>query len=174
MSWGAGIAGRFRPGDTVRVSAAIALRSVDPKRFREMGPQLVPSILEATRRIDHDQMRRALQALSDLGPVAVDALPDLRAWQQRCEKQDEAGDRGLGDYAGRRVSSIEQEKLRNPRLGAGKTMEEFKQIMSSLKLPYPKFIDYAVPGNRQCGVCPSHLPEQMQEYCRQMAFSPQG
>ena len=78
------------------------------------------------------------------------------------------------DYAGRRVSSIEQEKLRNPRLGAGKTMEEFKQIMSSLKLPYPKFIDYALPGNSQCGVCPSHIPEQMEQYCRQMAFSPQG
>lgn len=24
----------------------------------------------------------------------------------------------------------------------------------ALKLLYPKFIDYAVPGNKQCGVCP--------------------
>ena len=78
------------------------------------------------------------------------------------------------DYAGRRVSSIAQEKARNPRLGAGKSLEEFREIMASLNLPYPKFIDYAVPGNRQCGVCPGHLPEEMQKYCRTMAQSPQG
>jgi glyoxylase-like metal-dependent hydrolase (beta-lactamase superfamily II) len=78
------------------------------------------------------------------------------------------------DYVGRRVSSIAQERDRNPRLGGGKTAEEFMHIMAGLDLPYPKFIDYAVPGNRQCGVCPSHLPEQMQQYCRQMAHSPQG
>lgn len=78
------------------------------------------------------------------------------------------------DYAGRHVSSIAQEKARNPRLGAGKTLEEFQQIMSSLNLPYPKFIDYAVPGNRQCGVCPTDLPQELQKYCGQMAESPQG
>ena len=78
------------------------------------------------------------------------------------------------DYTGRHVSSIAQEKARNPRLGAGRTLEEFKQIMGSLNLPYPKFIDYAVPGNKQCGVCPDNLPEQMQEYCRRMEQSLQG
>jgi len=78
------------------------------------------------------------------------------------------------DYAGRRVSSIAQEKGRNPRLGGGRGLEEFRQIMAQLKLPYPKFIDYAVPGNRQCGVCPSHLPEDMEKYCRTMGQSPQG
>ena len=78
------------------------------------------------------------------------------------------------DYAGRRVSSIEQEKSRNPRLGGGRGLEEFRAIMAGLNLPYPKFIDYAVPGNRQCGVCPSHVPEEMQKYCRTMAQSPQG
>ena len=78
------------------------------------------------------------------------------------------------DYTGRRVSSIAQEKTRNPRLGAGKSLTEFKQIMATLKLPYPKFIDFAVPGNRGCGVCPSGLPEELQKYCQPMADSPQG
>lgn len=78
------------------------------------------------------------------------------------------------DYKERFVSSIAQEKKRNPRLGGDKTLEEFKQIMANLDLPYPKFIDYAVPGNRQCGVCPPDLPENLAGYCRQMTESPQG
>lgn len=78
------------------------------------------------------------------------------------------------DYHQRRVSSIGQEKSRNPRLGLGRTLEEFKALMAGLDLPYPKFIDYAVPGNRRCGVCPNDLPEQMLEYCERMTQSPQG
>lgn len=78
------------------------------------------------------------------------------------------------DYAGRRVSSVAQEKARNPRLGGGKTLEEFKRIMAGLKLAYPKFIDHAVPGNRQCGVCPHVLPDELQDYCHRMTQSPQG
>ena len=78
------------------------------------------------------------------------------------------------DYQERFVSSIAQEKRRNPRLGKGKTLEEFKSIMGNLNLPYPTFIDYAVPGNRQCGVCPSHLPQDLAKYCKQMTESPQG
>ena len=78
------------------------------------------------------------------------------------------------DYAGRHVSSIAQEKARNPRLGAGRTAADFQQIMAGLNLPYPKFIDHAVPGNRQCGVCPDHLPDELQKYCLRMAQSVQG
>lgn len=78
------------------------------------------------------------------------------------------------DYQHRRVSSIAQEKTRNPRLGGGKTLEEFRQIMHQLNLPYPKFIDYAVPSNRQCGVCPEALPEHLQEYCEGMGQTRQG
>jgi sulfur dioxygenase len=74
----------------------------------------------------------------------------------------------------RRVSSIGQEKLRNPRLGQGRSVEAFVQLMAELKLPYPKFIDHAVPGNRQCGVCPTDLPEQMAAYCQRMTESAQG
>ena len=78
------------------------------------------------------------------------------------------------DYNGRRVSSIGQEKQRNPRLGQGRSLEEFAQLMAGLNLPYPKFIDHAVPGNRQCGVCPSDLPDQMKAYCQTMTESQQG
>ena len=78
------------------------------------------------------------------------------------------------DYTGRRVSSIGQEKARNPRLGQQRTSAEFEQIMAGLKLPYPKFIDHAVPGNRACGVCPADLPQELQAYCQRMSESPQG
>jgi sulfur dioxygenase len=78
------------------------------------------------------------------------------------------------DYKDRRVSSIKQEKLRNPRLGQGVDLSRFKEIMANLDLPYPKFIDYAVPGNRQCGICPQDLPDQLAEYCQAMTDSPQG
>ena len=78
------------------------------------------------------------------------------------------------DYQDHRVSTIVQEKKRNPRLGQDKSLEAFRRIMADLKLPYPKFIDYAVPGNRQCGVCPDHLPDNLEKYCAQMTESPQG
>ena len=78
------------------------------------------------------------------------------------------------DYNQRHVSSVIQEKERNPRLGGDRKLEEFITIMNNLNLPYPKFIDHAVPGNQQCGVCPSHLPEDMANYCQQMTDSPQG
>jgi sulfur dioxygenase len=78
------------------------------------------------------------------------------------------------DYKGRRVSTIAQEKARNPRLGGGRSLEEFIGIMANLGLPYPKFIDYAVPGNRLCGECPDELPDELQEYCGAMEDSPQG
>jgi glyoxylase-like metal-dependent hydrolase (beta-lactamase superfamily II) len=78
------------------------------------------------------------------------------------------------DYQGRRVSSIAQERQRNPRLGGERTVEEFRTLMAELKLPYPDFIDYAVPGNRLCGVCPGNLPDELEQYCRQMTASPQG
>lgn len=78
------------------------------------------------------------------------------------------------DYHGRCVSTIAQEKKRNPRLKEGITLDEFVRIMNGLDLPYPRFIDFAIPGNRQCGMCPTDLPERMKEYCEQMTLSPQG
>jgi hypothetical protein len=72
------------------------------------------------------------------------------------------------------VSSIGQERARNPRLGGERSEAEFVQLMADLKLPYPKFIDFAVPGNRQCGVCPDVLPDELKAYCARMESSPQG
>jgi len=55
------------------------------------------------------------------------------------------------DYQQRHVSSIGQEWARNPRLGGGKTPDEFIAIMAALKLPSPKKMDVAVPANQQSG-----------------------
>jgi glyoxylase-like metal-dependent hydrolase (beta-lactamase superfamily II) len=55
------------------------------------------------------------------------------------------------DYQLRFVSSVAQERARNPRLGGGKTVEEFAAIMAALDLPRPKKMDIAVPANRDCG-----------------------
>jgi len=55
------------------------------------------------------------------------------------------------DYQQRRVSTVAQEKARNPRLGGGKTVEEFVAIMNGLDLPRPKKMDIAVPANLRCG-----------------------
>jgi glyoxylase-like metal-dependent hydrolase (beta-lactamase superfamily II) len=55
------------------------------------------------------------------------------------------------DYQQRRVSSVGQEKARNPRLGGGKSLEEFVAIMDGLNLPRPRRMDVAVPANRECG-----------------------
>ena len=55
------------------------------------------------------------------------------------------------DYNQRQVSSVGQEKARNPRLGSGKSIDEFVAIMAALNLPRPTKIDIAVPANRGCG-----------------------
>ena len=54
-------------------------------------------------------------------------------------------------YKGQRVSSIGQEKSLNPRLGGAKSCEEFIEIMQNLNLPYPKYIEEALPANQACG-----------------------
>jgi len=78
------------------------------------------------------------------------------------------------DYEQRHISTIGQEKARNPRLGGDRTLDDFVKLMGELKLAYPKFIDYAVPGNRECGACPPGVPEHLQQYCVQIAESRQG
>ncbi len=56
------------------------------------------------------------------------------------------------DYEGRTVTTVGDEKRLNARLGAGKTEDDFVQIMEGLHLAYPKKIDIAVPANIACGV----------------------
>ncbi len=69
------------------------------------------------------------------------------------------------DYAGRHVSSIGQEKARNPRLGNDMPKDEFVSIMDSLDLPYPRKIEFAVPGNEACGICPPNVPDYLRSPC---------
>lgn len=56
------------------------------------------------------------------------------------------------DYKGLTSSTIGLEKQFNPRLGLGRTKDEFKKIMSDLKLANPKKIQEAVPANLKCGL----------------------
>jgi sulfur dioxygenase len=56
------------------------------------------------------------------------------------------------DYKGRTVTSVAEEKALNPRLGGGKSEDDFVAIMEALELPRPKKIDVAVPANLQCGL----------------------
>lgn len=55
------------------------------------------------------------------------------------------------DYRGQTSSTIGLEKQFNPRLGETKTKDDFKKIMSELKLANPKKIHEAVPANLACG-----------------------
>lgn len=55
------------------------------------------------------------------------------------------------DYKGFAVSSIKQEMALNVRLGSNKTQAEFIDIMANLNLPYPRYIDEALPANQACG-----------------------
>ena len=56
------------------------------------------------------------------------------------------------DYAGLKCSTIGAEKQTNPRLGQGRSKDEFVEFMSLRKMPYPRKIDVAVPANMECGV----------------------
>ncbi len=56
------------------------------------------------------------------------------------------------DYEGRTMSTIWEEKKYNPRLGNGKSREEYINIMEGMDLPKPKMIEKAVPGNMECGL----------------------
>lgn len=55
------------------------------------------------------------------------------------------------DYQGRSFSTIENEKKTNKRLNLSLSKEQFKTIMSELKLAQPKKINEAVPANLNCG-----------------------
>jgi len=58
------------------------------------------------------------------------------------------------DYNGRTVSTVAEEIAYNPRLGGGRSEEQFSSIMAGLKLSPPARIDIAVPANQNCGLTP--------------------
>ena len=69
------------------------------------------------------------------------------------------------DYENRRLSSVGQEKVRNPRLKTGISREQFVALMDSLEFPKPQKMDYAIPGNEMCGRCPDNIPEDVRSIC---------
>ncbi len=55
------------------------------------------------------------------------------------------------DYNGLTVTSVDEERRYNPRLGGEVSEDDFAGHMSNLHLPHPKKIDIAVPANLRCG-----------------------
>ena len=76
------------------------------------------------------------------------------------------------DYEGRQITTIRQEKQRNPRLKEGTSENDFVNTMNNLNLPYPRKIDFAVPGNTACGECPDNVPEEYRGPCDILEHKP--
>ncbi len=55
------------------------------------------------------------------------------------------------DYSGRTVSSVEEEKRYNARIGGGANQVDFVGYMDAMKLPHPGQIDVALPANMLSG-----------------------
>ena len=55
------------------------------------------------------------------------------------------------DYRGLTVTSVEEERRFNPRLGGEIAEGDFVGYMNNLGLPHPKLMDKAVPANLRCG-----------------------
>jgi sulfur dioxygenase len=55
------------------------------------------------------------------------------------------------DYRGLTVSSVDEERQFNPRLGGALSENDFAGYMNNLGLAHPKQIDIAVPANLKCG-----------------------
>ncbi len=55
------------------------------------------------------------------------------------------------DYNGLTVTSVEEERRYNPRLGGEVSEDDFAGHMKNLNLPHPKKLDVAVPANLRCG-----------------------
>lgn len=65
------------------------------------------------------------------------------------------------DYRGLMVTSVDEERCFNPRLGSGIGEADFAGYMNNLGLPHPRQIDVAVPANLQCGKAENLPPESV-------------
>ena len=63
------------------------------------------------------------------------------------------------DYKGDTVSTIGEERRFNPRLQV-RSVDEYVELMSNLKLPNPKMMDVAVPANMHVGLHQDDLAKQ--------------
>src|SRR6185436_7397675 len=61
------------------------------------------------------------------------------------------------DYLGRTVTTVDEERRLNPRLGGGISEAAFVEMMRGLHLAYPRQIDRALPRNLRCGFDPISL-----------------
>ena len=55
------------------------------------------------------------------------------------------------DYAGRTVTTVQEERRWNPRIGGEASEADFVGYMDNLGLPHPRKLDVAVPANLVCG-----------------------
>src|SRR4051794_32180460 len=60
------------------------------------------------------------------------------------------------DYKGETVSTVGEEKRFNPRLQV-KSVDEYAELMSNLKLSNPKMMDVAVPANMRVGLAQDEI-----------------
>jgi len=66
------------------------------------------------------------------------------------------------DYFGRTVSTVQEEKQFNPRIGGDAREEDFVGFMENLGLPHPKLIDIALPANLKSGrPADNAMPEEI-------------
>src|ERR1700761_2754436 len=65
------------------------------------------------------------------------------------------------DYRGLTVTSVDEERRFNPRLGGELCESDFAGYMTNLGLPHPRQIDVAVPANMKCGVAASDPTAQL-------------
>jgi glyoxylase-like metal-dependent hydrolase (beta-lactamase superfamily II)/rhodanese-related sulfurtransferase len=77
------------------------------------------------------------------------------------------------DYKGDTVSTIGEEKRFNPRLRV-RSVDEYVELMASLKLPDPKMMDVAIPANMHVGLHQDDLARQGQSFTASEAIESIG
>ncbi len=75
------------------------------------------------------------------------------------------------DYRGLTVTSVDEERRFNPRLGSGIGEADFTGYMNNLGLPHPKRIDVAVPANLQCGLLADALAQTAEPTWASLTFT---
>ena len=75
------------------------------------------------------------------------------------------------DYRGLTVTSVDEERRHNPRLGGDVSVEDFCGYMKNLGLPHPKKMDIAVPANLQCGRPDGALPDMTEPQWGKLTFT---
>ena len=78
------------------------------------------------------------------------------------------------DYRGLTVTSVEEERLFNPRLGGEIGANDFAGYMNNLGLPHPKKIDVAVPANLRCGEPQGDQPQMTDPLWAPLTFTFNG